>query len=352
MATPITRMSLKMKTTLIRLSVITLFATLPAWTSKGASAQPASGNEFAADWALKMSNGDAGWLTLAKQGEAWSAELWTVGQTKKVSDIYVRSGEMTFTRQCRIGAPEFPGGPPTGKPVACQFVATVNGDSIRIAQQPSASPGHGPAIHVGKRNPPLPPKPDLAKVKFGAPVRLFNGVDLTGWKLSNPEQINGWKAIDGVLLNESPKESFEPFSRYGNLRTEREFGDVRLSIEFKVPPGGNSGIYVRGAYEVQVVDRDSRMQGINGVGSIFGRVAPSKNAGLPGGEWQRFVITIVNRHATVVLNGETVIDNAPILGNTNGAFQADVTAPGPLYLQGDHTAVSYRNIVIQPVIEP
>lgn len=297
-----------------------------------------------------MDNGDAGWLTIANDGAAWSAELWTVGQTKKVSEVELHGDELRFVRQCRIGAPEFAGGPPTGQPVPCQFVATVTGDSIRITQTSSAAPDRGLVTHVGQRNPPLPPKPDLSKVTFGAPIQLFNGVDLTGWTLSNPQQVNGWKAIGGVLVNESPKATFEPFSRYGNLRTERAFGDCRLTIEFKVPAGGNSGIYVRGAYEVQVVDRESRMQGINGVGSIFGRIAPSKNAGKAGEEWQHYEIIIVDRHATVVLNGETVIANEPIRGSTNGAFQADVTTPGPLYLQGDHTAVSYRNIVIQPVV--
>ena len=178
---------------------------------------------------------------------------------------------------------------------------------------------------------------------------IFNGKDLTGWQLANPKQINGWKAVDGVLVNETPKLSFDPYSQYGNLRTIREFGDAKLSIEFKVPPGGNSGIYVRGAYEAQVVDRDSQMQGIQGVGAIFGRIAPTKNAGKPGDAWQHYEITVVDRHATIVLNGEMVIDNQPIVGCTNGAYQSDVTIPGPLYLQGDHTAVSYRNIVIRPV---
>ena len=117
-----------------------------------------------------------------------------------------------------------------------------------------------------------------------------------------------------------------------------------------MPPGGNSGIYVRGAYEAQVVDRDSRMQGLQGVGAIFSRVKPTKNAGKPGGQWQNYEVTIVDRHATVVLNGETVIDNQPVIGNTNGAFQSDVTRPGPLHLQGDHTSVRYRKIVLYPVI--
>ena len=72
-----------------------------------------------------------------------------------------------------------------------------------------------------------------------------------------PQKINGWKVKDGELVNETPKKTFDAFAPYGNLRTERDFGDSKLTIEFNVPPGGNSGIYVRGAYEAQVVDRDT-----------------------------------------------------------------------------------------------
>ncbi len=309
---------------------------------------------FVGNWALRMHNGDAGWLSIEKAaGDEWTGQLWTVGQPKAISDMNYADGKLTFKRQCRLGEPEYPGGPPTGRPVPCDFVATVDGDSIRVEMQATSADATNVTVtHNGKRLPPLPPQPDLSKVKFGEPIELFNGVDLTGWRLSNPKQLNGWKAVDGELVNESPKETFEPFSRYGNLRTEREFGDAKLNIEFNVAANGNSGIYVRGAYEAQVTDRDcEKMQGIRGAGAIFNRIAPSKNAGKPGGEWQSYEITIVDRHATVVLNGELVIDNQPIVGNTNGAYQADVTIPGPLYLQGDHTAVRYRNIVIHPVIE-
>ena len=99
-------------------------------------------------------------------------------------------------------------------------------------------------------------------------------------------------------------------------------------------------------YEAQVVDRDSRMKGIQGPGAIFGRIAPAKNAGRPGGDWQRDELTLVDRHVTVVLNGETVIDNQPLPGCTSGALSADETRPGPIYLQGDHTRVSYRPIIV------
>lgn len=302
---------------------------------------------FAGHWALEMSNGAAGWLALELTEGEWSGQLWTVGEPKTIKNFRYADGKLTFQRALRIGPPEYPGGPYTGEREMLDLEASVQGDVVRVVMK---IPGRQPFVHLGKRLPPLPPKPDLSKVKFGKPIRLFNGVDLTGWKLINPRKINGWKVKDGELVNETPKKTFDAFAPYGNLRTERVFGDSKLTIEFNVPPGGNSGIYVRGAYEAQVVDRDSRMQGLQGVGAIFSRVKPSKNAGRPGGQWQSYEITIVDRHATVVLNGEKVIDNQPVIGNTNGAFQADVTRPGPLHLQGDHTSVRYRNVVLYPVL--
>lgn len=306
-------------------------------------------NPFIGDWALKMANGQAGWLTFHEDQQRMSGELRTVGQSKKISDISLHGNILTFTRNCKIGTPDYPGGPPSGKPTPCKFTATLQEDAIIITRP---APVGSAITHTGKRMPPLPPKPAPGTIKFGAPIPLFNGSDLTGWKLTNPKQKNGWKVVDGLLINETPKKTFDPFSHFGNLRTDQTFGDGKLHIEFNVPSGGNSGIYLRGAYEAQVVDRDSRMQGIQGVGAIFGRIPPSRNAGKPGGVWQSYDITIVDRHATVVLNGETVIDNQPIPGSTNGAIQSDITSPGPLMLQGDHTSVKYRNITFHPAIAP
>jgi hypothetical protein len=153
------------------------------------------------------------------------------------------------------------------------------------------------------------------------------------------------------LTNESPKVDFSAYGDYGNLRTIRDFEDFRLTIEYNVPSAGNSGIYLRGMYEAQVVDRDSKMQGINGPGAVFGRLAPSKNAGNPGGQWNRYELTLVDRHITVVLNGQQVIQNQPVAGCTGGGISADDTRPGPIFLQGDHTSVQYRNIVLRPAIK-
>ena len=203
---------------------------------------------------------------------------------------------------------------------------------------------------TGKRFPPMPKRPDLSKVRFGHPIPLFNGKDLTGWRLYDPQKKNGWRVVDGLLSNETPKTDFGSTGSYGNLQTEAVFDDFWLHIEFKIEANRNSGVYLRGMYEAQVVDRDSRMQGLQGVGSIFGRIAPSENAGRTPGEWQSYDITLVDRHVTVVLNGVTVIDNQPVEGPTGGAVHTDPTEPGPIHLQGDHTSVKYRNIYLAPVV--
>ncbi|MFK7769621.1 MAG: DUF1080 domain-containing protein [Mariniblastus sp.] len=203
----------------------------------------------------------------------------------------------------------------------------------------------------GKRIPPMPKAPDLAKVHFGHPIALFNGKDLTGWKPHETDKKNGWSAIDGMLVNTTTKTDFSPTGAHANLRTEAEFEDFWFHAEFLVEEQRNSGIYLRGMYEAQVVDRESRMQGLQGVGAIFGRIAPSTNAGNPGGQWQTYDLTLVDRHITVVLNGVKVIDNQPIIGPTAGAIYTHPSEPGPIYLQGDHTMVKYKNMYLAPVVK-
>jgi hypothetical protein len=137
---------------------------------------------------------------------------------------------------------------------------------------------------TGKRIPPMPKAPDLSQVHFGHPVSLFNGRDLTGWVAHEPEKIMGWTAKDGLLVNSTPKTDFSATGDHANLKTEAHFEDFWLHVEFLIGAQRNSGIYLRGTYEAQVVDRDSRMQGLQGVGAIFGQILPTENAGRPGGE--------------------------------------------------------------------
>ena len=168
------------------------------------------------------------------------------------------------------------------------------------------------------------------------PINLFNGKDLTGWHaLGN----NQWLIKEGVL--KSPHSG-------ANLITDQLFKDFKLHIEFRYPEGSNSGVYLRGRYEVQIEASHGDEPYKNVFSAIYGFIAPSEIASKKPGEWQSFDITLVGRMLTVIANGKTVICNREIPGITGGAINSKEGEPGPLLLQGDHGPIEYRNIVITP----
>ncbi len=320
-----------------------------AWVNCSANADAA--DPWIGSWAFELPDGNPAWLKIAhSNGELTGELLWSVGSAKSVTALSLDDGTLTFKRKIRWK----PYGESIIKSIDEPMSARlVDGSmTLTVKQTEQGKDKREETLVIkGKRMPPMPSPPNLKTIKFGKPITLFNGHDLEGWKLTNPNKTNGWRAENGVLINETPKSYFSAYGDYGNLRTEQVFADFRLTIEYKVAPGANSGVYLRGMYEAQVVDRDSRMQGIQGPGAIFARITPSKNAGKPGGQWNRYELTLVDRHITVILNGTNVIDNKPIYGCTGGGISADDTKPGPIFLQGDHTSVQYRNIVIQPRVE-
>ncbi len=119
-----------------------------------------------------------------------------------------------------------------------------------------------------------------------------------------------------------------------------------------VAKGGNSGVYLRGIYEVQISDTYGKNLDSHNMGGIYSRITPTVNAEKPAGQWQTMSLTLLDRHATVQLNGKVIIDNEPLLGCTGGALTSDEFKPSPIYLQGDHSAISYRNIVLTPIAKP
>ena len=169
------------------------------------------------------------------------------------------------------------------------------------------------------------------------PVELFNGKDLAGWHASGKE--NQWIVRDGIL--QSPKSG-------SNLLTDKTFTDFKLHIEFRYPEGSNSGVYLRGRYEVQIEAShgDEPYEGV--FSAIYGFIAPSSiNAKKPG-EWQTYDIVLIGKMVTVIANGLTVICNREIPGPTGGAINSKEGEPGPLMIQGDHGPIEYRNIIITP----
>jgi hypothetical protein len=170
------------------------------------------------------------------------------------------------------------------------------------------------------------------------PVALFNGKDLTGWK-PDDAAANHWKAEGGDLVNESPG---------ANIQTTRKFQDFKLHIEYNCPQDGNSGIYLRGRYEVQVAyEPPGKNDQLHGMGAIYGFLAPQVALPDKPAEWESFDITLVGRHVTVIRNGVKTISNQEIPGITGGALDSHEAEPNVLYIQGDHTGgMKYRNITI------
>jgi Domain of Unknown Function (DUF1080) len=173
------------------------------------------------------------------------------------------------------------------------------------------------------------------KINWGKPVSLI-GKDLSGWKATGKNQ---WTIENGVL------KSSESGS---NLMTEQTFTDFKLHVEFRYPAGSNSGVYLRGRYEVQINDAAGLEPWDIHFSSIYGFLPPHRNVAKAAGEWQTYDITLVGRTVTVVANGVTVISEQVIPGITGGAIDSQEGTPGPILLQGDHGPIEFRNMRITP----
>ncbi len=172
---------------------------------------------------------------------------------------------------------------------------------------------------------------------WGKPIHLFNGNDLKGWHAMGENQ---WKAESGMLR--SPRSG-------SNIVTDGTFTDFKLHIEFRYPKGSNSGVYLRGRYEVQIADSKGLEPLKDQLGAVYGFLSPTEMVAKDAGEWQSYDITLVGRMVTVVANGKTIICNQEIPGITGGALNSKEGEPGPLLIQGDHGSVDFRNIILTPV---
>jgi hypothetical protein len=312
----------------------------------------AADNPFLGEWGLAIPGGGAGWLGVQSHGNRIDAQmLWGWGSVFKLNGAHLDGDKLVLTRIQRVDSKR-----PDGRTAKIKLTETItvtrDGDSLKLLSVMPKAEGNGEdrAEFTGKRLPPMPPAPDLSSVKFGDPVPLFDGKSLDGWRLVETDAANGWSVHDGILANNQPQEEGKPEKNYGNLRTVAEFEDFTLHAETRLPKEGNSGIYLRGIYEVQVLDSFGKPLDSHNMGAIYSRLKPTVNAEKPAGQWQTLDITFVQRHATVVLNGIKIIDNQPVLGPTGGALWPEVDRPGPIYLQGDHTGIEYRNIVLRPVV--
>jgi len=309
---------------------------------------------FLGRWALYLPGG-AGWLEVRQEEGYLDADiLWYGGSVVPVSNAFLNGETLVVTRNNNIDRKKNEKGEPTRTQVSTSWLEfSFFGDVLTGTNYEPNHNSVGVKVtkFTGKIIPAFPPTPDLSLVKYGKPINLFSGKDLSGWALLNPKDTNGWRAEKGALINDPVQKEGQPHIHYGNLRTEQEFEDFNLNIEVNVPAGNNSGIYLRGIYEVQVLDSYGKNLDSHNMGAIYSRITPTVAAEKPAGEWQKLDITLCDRHVNVVLNGKTIIDNQPLFGVTGGALTADEFSPGPIYLQGDHGKVLYRNIVLRPILK-
>lgn len=311
-------------------------------------------NPFIGRWALLLPGDGAGWLEIRQEKGYLDGDiLWYSGSVVPVSSVLMENDKLIITRSSDMVRKRDADGKPARTLTYTTWIecVMVNDKIMGKVMEPRRDGQVHTTYFEGKRIPPLPPAPDLSSIQYGEPITLFNGKDLSGWSLINPNQKSGFSVKDGVMVNNPVQPGDGTHISYGNLRTDGEFEDFNLKIEVNVPAGSNSGIYLRGIYEVQVLDSYQKPLDPHNMGAIYSRITPKVHAEKPAGEWQSLDITLCDRHVTVILNGTKIIDNQPLVGVTGEALTANEFIPGPIFLQGDHGKVSFRNIVLRPILK-
>jgi hypothetical protein len=283
---------------------------------------------FAGRWDLMIKDSDGkqlpSWLELSVDQGVWKARFvgrW--GHARLLPTVAISGDRIQFV------SPKEEEGSKTD--------LVFDGKLSRNTLTGTASGPDGmPWTWTGKRAPDLRAP---ASVKWGKPVTLFNGRDFAGWKFDNPAKAASWSVEKGCLVNKSAG---------SNIATKRRFRDFKLHLEVNCPTNANSGVYLRGRYEVQVEDDSIEEPPSHHMGAIYGFLAPVPEQPRRPGDWQTFDITLVGRFVTVIQNGQTIISNQEIPGITGGAFDSREELPGPIYLQGDHGGIAYRNIILTP----
>jgi hypothetical protein len=299
-----------------------------------ALSQKHANDPFSGRWDLTITAGNSSypsWMELVDEGGNPAVRIvGRTGSARSVQDVQTQviavgvpmGSALSFTTTESFG----------GKPVKVTWAMNVQGDKLTGEQHRADGVDYELA---GVRSPALKRKPPAA---WTNPEPLFDGKDLNGWEADNPS-TNHWVAKNGELVNEK---------KGANIRSTRQLEDFKLHIEYTCPQDGNSGVYLRGRYEVQVeYESADKNDKYHSMGSIYGFLPPSMDLPPRPGQWESYDITLVGRTVSVVRDGVTTIDNQEIPGITGGAIDSHEGEPGPLYIQGDHTGgMKYRNITI------
>jgi hypothetical protein len=291
----------------------------------------ADNKAFLGRWNLTGTGADSGnvyWLEVTEEGGQLSGMFLNRGGSPvKLASIKVEGDELVFTT-----AP-----PAEGRP-GQTFKAKVKGAGL----EGSTTQGDKTVAFTGARPPKWPAANADGKHAYGKPVELFDGKTLDTWGVQIAGKPMGWSVVDGAMTNEKGA---------NNLVSKQTFKDFKINAEYKIEPGSTSGIYLRGRYELQVLDDFGKPTEKHGQMAIYAWVAPTVNASKPASEWQVMEAVIVANKVTVTFNGQKVHDNATIQAITGGALDARETEPGPIMLQGDHGKVFYRKVTVTPIVK-
>jgi hypothetical protein len=313
--------------TMRRLAFLTLTAALVV---AAATITKADSKAFLGRWNLSGSGADSGaiyWLEVTEDnGQLAGMFLNRGGSPVKLASIKVEGDELVFTTAAPEGR--------TGQ----TFRAKRKGEGL----EGSTTRGDKPVEFTGARPPKWPAANADGKHTYGKPVELFDGKTLDTWGVQEAGKPMGWSVVDGAMTNEKGA---------NNLVSKQTFKDFKINAEYKIEPGSNSGIYLRGRYELQVLDDFGKPPETHGQMAIYAWVAPTVNASKPASEWQVMEAVIVANKVTVTLNGQKVHDNATIQAITGGALDAKEDQPGPIMLQGDHGKVFYRKVTVTPIVK-
>jgi hypothetical protein len=253
------------------------------------------------------------------------------GGMDQIPQIATKSGELEFSFERDYGN--------GGKKGI--YTAKLAGGKLQGTFEVEGQPDHK-LTWTGVRAPEIRDHDD-GSWKPGKPIELFDGKDLTGWHTRLEGRDIGWKVTNGLLNNGN--------AGVPDLVSDAKFWNFTLHVEYRIGKGSNSGVGLRGRYEIQILDDGGRPLNVHSNGALYSRIVPSKEASRAPGEWQTFDIRLVGRDLTVVLNDEKIIDKGVVEGLTAIANNADEAKPGPIILQGDHGPVEFRKIQLTPLVK-
>jgi hypothetical protein len=304
-----------------------------------ASAALAADSDFNGRWDLTANTQPrprAWWVELNGVGTANANGKFVsayAGDMNKIDTIAVEGGELVFT----MTPPSQQGKQPQGKRV---YRARLAGGKLEGTYEIEGQK-QAPLKWTGVRAPIIADKDD-GSWKEGRPIQLFNGRDISGWKALVPGAEMKWSVQDGILKNAPPTT---------DIISERQFWNFKLHVDFRIVEHSNSGIGLRGRYEIQILDDYGRPPQSHGAAALYSRIAPSVNASKPAGEWQSYDIRLVGRDLTVVHNGTKVLDRVTVDGLTAIAENSNEAEPGPFVVQGDHSYVEIKSFVVTPLVK-